>query len=86
MHSQQVISTSYGQQYSFYAASIITVVHAILLLSLLPETRGRTLTEIQRLLDTKTSSCADGSLITELRVVKIVPRQDALHLIKGDSA
>lgn len=77
---QQVISSSYGQEYSFWMAAAITAGHTIVLLIMLPETRGRSLTEIQRLLASSSSSSTSSPhksmmLVQHLGIqnIKIVP-------------
>lgn len=73
-----MIASSYGQEYSFWLAAAVTGAHAVVLLVLLPETRGKSLAEIQRLLADAASS-ADKSaaaarlLVPELQKVQIVP-------------
>ncbi|XP_001605654.1 facilitated trehalose transporter Tret1 [Nasonia vitripennis] len=76
----QVITSSYGQEYAFWLVSVITAGHTIVLLIMLPETRGRSLTEIQRLLASSSSPSAPSPHKSKLLVphlglqnIKIVP-------------
>lgn len=86
LHSllQQVIASSYGQEYSFWLAAAITGVHTIVLLILLPETRGKSLAEIQRLLASSPGDKSGESLIPELQKIQIVPAPAIQTQVKVD--
>ncbi|XP_014206553.1 facilitated trehalose transporter Tret1-like [Copidosoma floridanum] len=80
----QMITSSYGQEYSFWMAAVVTALHCAVLLSILPETRGKSLVEIQALLAASSNferSLRTIPLLPVLQSIKIVP---AGHIVKNN--
>ncbi|KAJ8681653.1 hypothetical protein QAD02_017445 [Eretmocerus hayati] len=72
----QVISDGWGLEYSFWMAALITGAHTLVLLLILPETRGRSLVEIQVLLRNSSKKPSDAPT-TELGSITIAPAHAA---------